>query len=97
MDSIQRMYRKNRSSESAQSGKNPNRVSGGLRAQGVDHLVMVNENGDQEQIPTHRYVQSLEEQLKNQKNVISALNKKINRHETALDDLRKEVYNRRSF
>ena len=35
------------------SDKNPNRVTGGIKGQGVDHIVMVSEDGYENQVPTH--------------------------------------------
>ena len=82
------MYGNKREDSSKQpSGKNPNRVTGGLKGQGVDHVVMVSEDGLESQIPTHRYVQSLEEQLRKLRTTISVLDRKVNRSETAITNL----------
>lgn len=66
-----------------QSNKNPNRVSGGLRAQGVDTLTILGEDGTERHIPSQRYVQSLEEQLKKQRAAITVLERKLARVEGA--------------
>jgi hypothetical protein len=70
------------------SDKNPNRVSGGLKAQGGDHFTMIAENGMEQQIPTQRYVQSLEEQSRKQRAAITVLERKLTRCETAIEQLK---------
>jgi len=67
--------------------KNPNRVTGGLKAQGVDRFTMVAEDGSQREIPTMDYVRSLEEQSKKQRAAITVLERKLTRCETAIDQL----------
>ena len=69
------------------SDKNPNRVTGGLKGQGVDHIVMVSEDGSENQIPTQRYVQSLEDQLSKQRSAITVLERKIARQTKTLESL----------
>ena len=59
--------------------KNPNRVMGGLRAQGVDSYKILGEDGVEKEIPTQRYVRNLEEKLRSQATVIEALQKQVNR------------------
>lgn len=59
--------------------KNPNRVMGGLRAQGVDSYRILGEDGTEKEIPTQRYVQSLEQKLRAQSAVIESLQKQISR------------------
>ena len=59
--------------------KNPNRVMGGLRAQGVDSYRILGEDGVEKEIPTQRYVRSLEDKLKAQSAIIETLQKQINR------------------
>lgn len=59
--------------------KNPNRVMGGLRAQGVDSYRILGEDGVEKEIPTQRYVRSLEDKLKSQSAVIETLQKQVNR------------------
>tara|TARA_Y200000002_G_scaffold308946_1_gene265309 strand:+ start:398 stop:673 length:276 start_codon:yes stop_codon:yes gene_type:complete len=80
------MYGKNQKKiqDSQSSSKNPNRVTGGIKGQGVDHIVMVSEDGFENQVPTHKYVQSLEEQLRKQRAAISVLERKVSRQETAI-------------
>ena len=65
----------------------PNRVTGGLKGQGVDHLTMLGEDGNQQQIPTLRYVQSLEEQIRKQRAAISVLERKLTRQEANITNL----------
>jgi len=71
--------------------KNPNRVSGGLRAQGVDRFTMVAEDGSQKEIPTLEYVRSLEEQSKKQRAAITVLERKLARQETAIQQITAKI------
>lgn len=73
------------------SDKNPNRVTGGLRAQGVDRFTMVAEDGSQREIPTVEYVRSLEEQSKKQRAAIDVLERKLARQETAIAQLQSAI------
>jgi hypothetical protein len=59
--------------------KNPNRVMGGLRAQGVDSYKILGEDGMEKEIPTQRYVRSLEDKLRAQSAVVENLQKQVNR------------------
>ena len=70
-----------------ESTKNPNRVAGGLKGQGVDHIVMVSEDGAENQIPTQRYVQSLEDQIRKQRTAITVLERKLARQTKTLESL----------
>ena len=67
--------------------KNPNRVTGGLKAQGVDRFTMVAEDGSSREIPTVEYVRSLEEQSRKQRAAIDILERKLTRCENAIDQL----------
>lgn len=88
MSYLNKMYGRNKPAQTqSSSDKNPNRVSGGLKAQGVDHLVMVAEDGSESQIPTQRYVQSLEEQLRKQRAAISVLERQVSRQTKTLESL----------
>ena len=69
------------------SDKNPNRVTGGLKAQGVDRFTMVAEDGSSREIPTVEYVRSLEEQSRKQRAAITVLERKLTRCETAIEQL----------
>lgn len=73
--------------------KNPARVSGGMRAQGVDRYKILDENGSLAEIPSHRYVSSLEEQLRNTKNKNDILEKKVSRLDTQVNNLETIVKN----
>jgi len=70
-----------------ESTKNPNRVAGGLRAQGVDTLTILGEDGQERQIPSQRYVQSLEEQVKKQRAAMHVLERKLARVERTQEQL----------
>ena len=69
------------------SNKNPNRVTGGLKGQGVDHIVMVSEDGAEQQLPSFRYVQSLEDQIRKQRAAISVLERTVSRQSKTLESL----------
>jgi hypothetical protein len=95
MSYLNKMYgRKLPSQTQSSSDKNPNRVTGGLRAQGVDRFTMVAEDGSSREIPTVEYVRSLEEQSKKQRAAIDVLERKLARQETALQQLQSAVLNR---
>jgi hypothetical protein len=86
------MYSRNKPTpESSSSDKNPNRVSGGLKAQGGDHFTMIAENGMEQQIPTQRYVQSLEEQSRKQRAAINVLERKLTRVEASLEQVKNVI------
>jgi len=57
--------------------KNTNRVLGGLRGQGADHYSILGEDGVERNVPTQKYVQSLEQKLRDQDARMSVLEKKI--------------------
>ena len=81
------MYGRNPSQTQSSSEKNPNRVTGGLRAQGVDRFTMLGEDGSQQEVPSLEYVRSLEEQSKKQRAAITVLERKLTRLDTALQQL----------
>ena len=94
MNYLAKMYSRNKPAvESSSKDKNPNRVSGGLKAQGGDHFTMIAENGSEQQIPTQRYVQSLEEQSRKQRTSITVLERKLTRVEAAIEQLKSVVRN----
>jgi hypothetical protein len=78
----------------SKSDKNPNRVTGGLRAQGVDRFTMVAEDGSSREIPTVEYVRSLEEQSRKQRAAIDVLERKLTRCETAITQLQSAIVSR---
>jgi hypothetical protein len=92
MNYLAKMYGRSKPTpESSSSDKNPNRVSGGLKAQGGDHFTMIAENGLEQQIPTQRYVQSLEEQSRKQRAAINVLERKLTRVEAALEQVKNVI------
>ena len=94
MSYLNQMYGRKPSQTQSSSEKNPNRVAGGLRAQGADHVLMLGEDGTETQVPTQRYVQSLEEQVRKQRAEIAALQKKTSRLEQTQGELQRFVTSR---
>ena len=94
MSYLNQMYGRKAPASQPAVEKNPNRVAGGLRAQGVDRLTMVAEDGSQKEIPTLEYVRSIEEQSKKQRAALNILEKKLARQETTIEGL-KTLLNRR--
>jgi len=89
MSYLNQMYgRKQPAQTQSSSNKNPNRVTGGLKAQGVDRFTMVSEDGSQQEIPTVEYVRSLEEQSRKQRAAINVLERKLTRCETSIEQLK---------
>jgi hypothetical protein len=88
MSYLNKMYGRNKPAQTqSSSDKNPNRVTGGLRAQGVDRFTMLGEDGSQQEVPSLEYVRSLEEQSKKQRAAITVLERKLTRCETAIEQL----------
>ena len=85
------MYGRKKPQTEIESTKNPNRVTGGLRAQGVDTIVMLGEDGSQQEVPSLQYVRSLEEQSKKQRAAINVLERKLTRCETAIEQLKNVI------
>ena len=86
MNHLKRMY--NSTSQSAEvPEKNPNRVSGGLKAQGMNSFTMLGEDGFEKEVPTQRYVNSLEEQVKHLREETKLLNRKLSRQDTNVQRL----------
>ena len=85
------MYGRQPKQTQSSDGKNPARVSGGLKGQGVDHLVMVAEDGSESQVPTQRYVQSLEDQVRKQRAAINVLERKLTRVESNISTLESHI------
>ena len=75
---ITSMYARNGQPVTKQD-KNPNRVLGGLKGQGVNSFTMLGEDGIEKHIPTQAYVQALEEKLRTQDKRIAVLEKQIRR------------------
>jgi len=94
MSYLNKMYGRNASSQTqSSSDKNPNRVAGGLRAQGADMFEMLGEDGSVQKIPTEAYVRSLEEQSRKQRSAIDVLERKLNRQQKSLEALESYVKN----
>ena len=92
MSYLSRMYgRKSPDQTQSSSNKNPNRVTGGLRAQGVDTVTMLGEDGSQMEVPSLQYVRSLEEQSRKQRAAITVLERKLTRCETAIEQLKNSL------
>ena len=92
MNYLSKMYgRKQPALTQSSSEKNPNRVAGGLRAQGVDMFEMLGEDGSVQKIPTEAYVRSLEEQSKKQRAAITVLERKLTRLDTAFNHLQSNI------
>jgi hypothetical protein len=87
------MYGRKKPTDQTQSSsdKNPNRVTGGLRAQGVDTITMLGEDCSSQELPTLQYVRSLEEQSKKQRAAINVLERKLARQETAISQLQSAI------
>jgi len=92
MSYLSKMYGRNKPDQTrSSSDKNPNRVTGGLRAQGVDRFTMISEDGTQQDVPSLEYVRSLEEQSKKQRAAITVLERKLARQETAIQQLAQQI------
>ena len=88
MNYLSKMYGRNKPDQTqSSSNKNPNRVTGGLRAQGVDTVTMLGEDGSQMEVPSLQYVRSLEEQSKKQRAVLNVLERKVARQDTLIQQL----------
>lgn len=86
MSYLTKMYGR-RAVSTATSDKNPNRVAGGLRAQGVDTFEMLGEDGSVKKIPTIEYVRSLEDQSRKQRAAIDVLERKLARCDRSIQTL----------
>jgi hypothetical protein len=93
MSYISRMYGGTRSAP--ELNKNTNRVLGGLRGQGADHYSILGEDGVERNVPTQKYVQSLEQKIREQDQRLAALERKI-RIESNDRKLAVQTFNRRS-
>ena len=87
MSYLNKMYGSKPVQTQSSSDKNPNRVTGGLKAQGVDRFTMVAEDGSNREIPTVEYVRSLEEQSKKQRSAITVLERKLSRLDKTVETL----------
>ena len=95
---LSQMYgRKQPAQTQSSSNKIPNRVTGGLKAQGVDKFVMMSEDGSQQEVPTLTYVNSLEDQSRKQRAAIDVLERKLSRQQKSLEALESYVKNLKSI
>ena len=94
MSYLNKMYGRKPQTAALTSDKNPNRVTGGLRAQGVDRFTMVAEDGSSKEIPTLEYVRSLEEQSRKQRAAIDVLERKLSRQDKSIQTI--EAFMRQS-
>jgi hypothetical protein len=79
---LKRMYTPaNTGKAPVDSAANPNRVAGGLRGHGADHYSLLGEDGLNKEVPTKKYVDALEQQLRTQRTLVEALQKKVNRQD----------------
>lgn len=90
MNWLTRMY-KGPTDKPTTSEKNPNRVSGGLRAQGVDRVSLLGEDGNEHNLPSLQYVNVLEEKIKKQQGAINILERKISRMTKELEQIKSTV------
>lgn len=88
MSYLNKMYGRQSKNIQPPTDKNPNRVTGGLKAQGVDRFTMVSEDGSNHEVPTIDYVRSLEEQSRKQRAAINVLERKLTRCETSIEQLK---------
>ena len=80
MNYLSKMYGRQLKNNTPPSDKNPNRVLGGLRGQGVDTMTVLGEDGTEHTIPSQKYVQGLEEKLRIQDARIAKLEQIVRRH-----------------
>jgi hypothetical protein len=78
-----------------QETKNTNRVLGGLRGQGADHYSILGEDGVERSVPTQKYVQSLEQKLREQDQRLATLERKL-RIESNERKLAIQAFNKRA-
>jgi hypothetical protein len=91
MNYLNKMYGNNTLAHTTSPEKNPNRVTGGLKAQGVDRFTMLGEDGMEKHIPTVEYVHSLEEQLRKQRAAITVLERKLTRCDSSIEQLKSVI------
>lgn len=61
------------------SSKNPNRVLGGLRGQGVDSITVLGEDGVEHSLPSKAYIIGLEDKIRTMDTKIQMLEKQMRR------------------
>lgn len=92
MSYLNKMYgRKSPSQTQSKSEKNPNRVAGGLKAQGADYLTVLGEDGFERELPSKKYVQALEDQVKKQRAALNVLERKQARQDQTIQLLAAQI------
>ena len=91
MSYLSKMYGQASKNTQPSTDKNPNRVTGGLKAQGVDRFTMLGEDGTQQEVPSLQYVNSLEEQSRKQRVAITTLERKLTRLDTTVEQLKNVI------
>lgn len=91
MSYLNKMYGRQSKNTAPSTDKNPNRVTGGLKAQGVDRFTMLGEDGTQQEVPSLQYVTSLEEQSGKQRAAITTLERKLTRLDTTVEQLKNVI------
>lgn len=86
MSWLNRMYAGSRSVPG--SDKNPNRVTGGMRAQGVDRVSFLGEDGQEHQVPSLQYVAAQDEKIRKQQAAINVLERKLARTEKEIETVK---------
>ena len=87
MGLLNRMYGADKKKAPKEVDKSPSRVSGGLKAQGVDRVTMLGEDGQESELPTLKYVAALEQQVREQRGTINVLERKVSRLEASMSRL----------
>ena len=75
---LSRMYSRTKQAV-VSADKNPNRVLGGLKGQGVNSFSMLGEDGTEKQIPTQAYVMALEDKMRKLELQVNEQDKRIRR------------------
>ena len=88
MSYLNKMYGQASKNTQPSTNKNPNRVTGGLKAQGVDRVTMLGEDGVQQEVPSLQYVTSLEDQSRKQRVAITTLERKLTRLDASVEQLK---------
>lgn len=79
MSYLNKMYGSKQAQTQSSSNKNPNRVLGGLRGQGVNTMTVLGEDGTQHTIPSQKYVEGLEEKLRSTEARLTVVEKQLRR------------------
>ena len=80
MSYLAKMYgRKSQDHTQSSSNKNPNRVLGGLRGQGVDTMTVLGEDGSEHTIPSTKYIQGLEDKLRATETRLATVERQVRR------------------